>query len=570
MNWQMSLASALALSLLHSLWQLALLGLLANLSFMAMRQASASARHVVGMAWLVAMALAPVATFVLCWRPPSLQPMSDASSQYDAAGGPLPALPDIAPGASWLLVCLAQIWLVGVVVMVARQIGGWRLLQRVEREPFVALPAEWQRQVDAMCEALGITRRVSVRLAANVVSPFTARALRPLVWLPLALLTRLPVDQVRALLAHELAHISRLDWCWNALQCAIEALLFHHPAMWWLSRRIREEREHACDDLAVAVCGDAIALAEALAALPLAGDPDARSPRPGRRPHASPQALAAEGGSLMKRITHLLAPAPVRPNWRVPGALLLLLGCGSLLAMQVAPPAQLLTNLTTEASSPGDLTPGNHREFSAHYLGEKTRRYRIDMDLQGRITERYTEDDVDRPIDAGVRGVARGDDLDECADDGAAEATHPARAARGRAPHRCPKNRARAGRHPRRRPPRHRCDRHASALRPGKPERTHPRLGVARLPPLGHRRPRSAARPRFQPGLTARTAPSPSPTPARPSAAASGRPTPSRWQRCRVEWQRPSAPCPIFFFARLLRKVCINRPKPMLGIGMKP
>ena len=410
MNLQMNLASALAVTLLHSLWQLALLGLLAALSFAAMRNTSASARHTVGMGWLVTMALAPVATFALCWRAPSLRPMPATPWQALAQGHPvagqllaMPALQDPAPGASWLLVGLAQLWLVGVVVMLVRQVGGWRWVQRIEREPFVALPDDWQRKVDAMCAALGIVRRVQVRLAAHVRSPFTAHALRPLVWLPLALLTRLPVEHVEALLAHELAHIRRLDWCCNALQCAIEALLFHHPAMWWLSRRIRDEREQACDDLAVAVCGDAVALAEALAALPLADDHEASNPRPGRRSTASHLALAAQGGSLMKRITHLLAPAPSRPNWRVPGALLLLLGCGSLLAMQIALPAQLLTNLTTESSSGGELTPGNHREFSARYLGEKTRRYRIEMDPQGRVTERYSEDNLQKPIGDEVR-----------------------------------------------------------------------------------------------------------------------------------------------------------------------
>ena len=88
----------------------------------------------------------------------------------------------------------------------------------------------------------------------------------------------MPREQVEALLAHELAHIRRLDWCWNTTQCVIESVLFHHPAMWWLSRRIREEREHACDDLAVAVCGDPVVLAEALAATATPRR-DAASPR---------------------------------------------------------------------------------------------------------------------------------------------------------------------------------------------------------------------------------------------------------------------------------------------------
>jgi hypothetical protein len=209
------------------------------------------------------------------------------------------------------------------------------------------------------------------------------------VWLPLALLTQMPSDQVEALLAHELAHVARLDWCWNALQCAIESVLFHHPGMWWLSRRIREEREHACDDLAVAVCGDPVVLAEALAAL-----------QRRRRTFAIPSlALAAEGGSLMKRVAHLLSVAPARPSLRWPAALLFLLCSGSLLAMQVMPPASLLVNLRSDVSSQGELTPGNYREYVASYLGDKTRRYRISMDAAGHVDEVYAE--------AARRGCAR-------------------------------------------------------------------------------------------------------------------------------------------------------------------
>ena len=87
--------------------------------------------------------------------------------------------------------------------------------------------------------------------------------LRPVVWLPLSLLARLPAEQVEALIAHELAHIARLDWLWNGVQCVIESLLFFHPAAWWLSRRIRlsatNERELCLIHASVLVRVDAIA-----------------------------------------------------------------------------------------------------------------------------------------------------------------------------------------------------------------------------------------------------------------------------------------------------------------------
>ena len=397
MNMTMSLASAAAFALLHSLWELALLALLAWASLALLRGASASARHALGMLWLLAMAAAPVITFALYWHAPTLLDAGargEALLRVDAIGQAGLAA---SAGGGWLLMCVAQLWLLGVVLMGARQLGGWRALRRIEREAFVPLPPEWQQRFDALRAGLGITRKVAVRLAGRVASPFTAHVLRPLIWLPLSLLTQLPREQVEALLAHELAHIRRLDWCWNAVQCLIETVLFHHPGMWWLSRRIREEREHACDDLAVAVCGDAIVLAEALAAL-----------QRGRRMPGVPAsnttwALAAEGGFLMKRVAHLLSVAPARPSLRWPGALLLLLCSGSLLAMQLVPPTSLLINLRYDASSQGELTPGNYRQYTASYLGAKGRSYRISMDATGRVDELYTEDGQRRPLDREAR-----------------------------------------------------------------------------------------------------------------------------------------------------------------------
>ena len=85
--------------------------------------------------------------------------------------------------------------------------------------------------------------------------------------LPMSALAGLSPLQVEAILAHELAHIRRHDYLVNLLQTLLETLLFYHPAVWWLSRQIRIEREHCCDDLAVSLCGDPVVYARALADL---------------------------------------------------------------------------------------------------------------------------------------------------------------------------------------------------------------------------------------------------------------------------------------------------------------
>ena len=388
-NAQFALAPALAHALVHSLWQDALLALLAALGFSLFRHASAAFRHALGMGFLLAMAGVPMLTFALSLGHPAAA----------LGNGLLPTLsPPMMVAATGvfhqesnsLAAIVSLLWLLGAALMFLRQLGGLRLIGLLERQKFADLPPEWQRRFDALRQAMGITRAVAVRLAGNVASPFTARVLRPVIWLPVSLLTQLAPDQIEALLAHELAHIRRLDWLWNGLQCVVESLLFFHPGAWWLSRRIRQEREHACDDLAVAACGDAIALAEALAALE-------------RRRLALPHlALAAQGGSLMQRITRLLSGAPTRARWRATAGLAILLVSSTLLAMQMDGSSRHLPNLHITSSTTGPLHPGDYRDIIANGL-DMQRYYRISMDKQGRVSELYQENQQTKSIDGKVR-----------------------------------------------------------------------------------------------------------------------------------------------------------------------
>jgi len=142
-----------------------------------------------------------------------------------------------------------------------------------------------------------------------VLVPSVVGWLRPVVLAPATLATGLSPDQIRGLLAHELAHVRRHDYLVNVAQCVIESLLFFHPVTWWLSGRVRAEREFCCDDIAVAVGGGALAYARTLSSLEeLRGRP------------ALP-VLSAKGGSLMTRITRLHEGAR-----RGPGRAALVLG----------------------------------------------------------------------------------------------------------------------------------------------------------------------------------------------------------------------------------------------------
>jgi beta-lactamase regulating signal transducer with metallopeptidase domain len=314
---------ALAQTLLHSVWQIAVLALLAALLLGLLQRGSATLKHAVGMLFLLLMIAAPITTFSVL--------MLEGSNHTTPApiSGVLPLLmpsllnlPVVSSTSSALL--LPWFWCAGVVFMLARLIGGWWMLRKLDHQQSSPLPAIWLQRAEAIRTALKIRRQISIRLIEKMGVPCTAHVWRPVVWFPVSILTQLTPDQIEALIAHELAHIRRLDWIWNGVQCVIEAVLFYHPGVWWLNRRVRQERENACDDLAVAVCGDAIVLAEALANLERV-----RMPR-----HLL--ALSANGGSLMQRITRLLSPdTPVRIRWGVPIGLLALLFSGVLLAAQI-------------------------------------------------------------------------------------------------------------------------------------------------------------------------------------------------------------------------------------------
>lgn len=149
---------------------------------------------------------------------------------------------------------LMATYLGGVALMLLRLVaglwGGRRLRRRVQLIDDSALLAAMQRQATA----LGLKLLPVLAYCERVTVPTVVGVLKPMILLPIALTSGLSPEQIESVLAHELAHLRRYDHLVNLLQRVIESLLFFHPAMWWVSHRIRQEREHCCDDLVVA-CG---------------------------------------------------------------------------------------------------------------------------------------------------------------------------------------------------------------------------------------------------------------------------------------------------------------------------
>jgi beta-lactamase regulating signal transducer with metallopeptidase domain len=168
---------------------------------------------------------------------------------------------------SGFLPCLDVAWLLGVTCLSMRTIGGWRLIQQLRRSALLEAPGAVYADFVRLRERLGITRQVSLRISQHIQGPLAIGIVRSLILLPASALMALSPEQLEAVLAHELAHVRRADYLWNLIQTMVETLFFFHPAVWWLGRRLREQRELCCDDVAVQSCADPLIYATALLCL---------------------------------------------------------------------------------------------------------------------------------------------------------------------------------------------------------------------------------------------------------------------------------------------------------------
>ena len=260
----------LSWALLHFLWQgCALAALLYGATAITR---NARVRYALSLLTLVLMVAAPIATFVAVWNsvppitaqlaPPSSIPALPSSTESGAKNINAVTAGAIVPGEK--LMWLVELWIAGVLLLSLRTLGGFLLLERLRRTKATPAGQVIQRLCLEVQSKIGIGRAIQFCQCNGLDVPAVVGWLRPVILLPMTALTGLSEPQLQAVIAHELAHIKRLDYFANVFQIVVETLLFYHPAVWWVSRRVRAERENCCDDVAIAVCGDVVSYARAL------------------------------------------------------------------------------------------------------------------------------------------------------------------------------------------------------------------------------------------------------------------------------------------------------------------
>jgi len=263
----------IGLALLHFLWQGLALAALAYVAISIAR--TAASRYSIGVAGLALMLAMPPVSFLALRNSPgppaasqtpiaSAIPVTHSASGAPAAKLPIAPLPDV-PTSS--LAWLVQVWFAGVLLCSLRTAGGLLWIERLRRKNCRTVSAAILSRCLALQQRLGLTQIIRYCECAHLQAPAVIGWFRPVVLLPLTALTGLSEAQLRAVIAHELTHIKRLDAFVNLFQIVAETLLFYHPAVWWLNHRIRAERENCCDDVALAVCGNPVEYARALTAM---------------------------------------------------------------------------------------------------------------------------------------------------------------------------------------------------------------------------------------------------------------------------------------------------------------
>ena len=281
-----TLLHELGRALLHSLWQGACVALLSGAALWLLRCRSPNARYAVACSALALMLLLPVITVWGLGGPAqgveademltqtsapaetaSVPEVSTRGAGESAAAGDgrnfIPRLQSSEERLSLWLPWLTLVWLAGVSFLSARMLGGLIYTRRLRRRDAWPVGGFWQERAEEIARRLLVSRPVRVLESALVRVPTAVGWLRPVILLPASAFTGLTPQQLETILAHELAHIRRHDYLFNLLQTLAETLLFYHPAAWWVSRRVRQERELVCDDLAVAATGDALTYARA-------------------------------------------------------------------------------------------------------------------------------------------------------------------------------------------------------------------------------------------------------------------------------------------------------------------
>ena len=277
-------AYALGWTLLNSLWQGLLIVFLLMIALFFLRKQKAAVRYWAGVGAMALFLIVNVFTFY-SYTSSDASTILKKNSSVLLTETPIelaPSIPNIVASTGpstprWqetalgffdhYMPVLVLLWLIGMMLLSLRFLGELTIIQYLRHRHVQPVSDHWNEQVKRFANQLGLRKNVSLLQSLRIDSPMVVGIFEPVILVPLGMLSNLPPEQVKSILAHELAHVKRHDYLINLLQSLAEVLFFFNPAVWWLSSYIRAEREHCCDDLAIELTGDELNFVKSLAQL---------------------------------------------------------------------------------------------------------------------------------------------------------------------------------------------------------------------------------------------------------------------------------------------------------------
>ncbi len=262
---------ALGWTVVHSLWQAIAVAALMTILMIGLRDKSAKLRYAIANFSLLAVLLLSATTFLQLYHIGTTNQSEVItliiSGQTEIislnTNTTSSALTGLGHFFDTNMPFIVLAWFMGIIFFTIRLMGGFVFIQYL-RSTYISLPETWQDKMYNLMDAIPMYRAVELAESALVRVPMVVGHIKPLILLPLGTINQLEIEEVEAIIAHELAHIVRNDYFFNILQSIVEILFYYNPSVWWISANIRTERENCCDDMAIKLCGNSLAYAKAL------------------------------------------------------------------------------------------------------------------------------------------------------------------------------------------------------------------------------------------------------------------------------------------------------------------
>ncbi|WP_435353497.1 M56 family metallopeptidase [Emticicia sp. SJ17W-69] len=267
-----NLSSALGWTLIHSIWQGIAIVLIFSILYYFYKPSNT--RYWLGLGALCLQFLSSLVSFIAIYEPvKNLSYVSEnqvfsnfltQTSNLAFTPKKLSFLQQVELFLQSNLDLFVTFWMIGTSILLLRLVLGFTYVQGLKVQQVKPISTDIQELMDKLLEKIQMPTTIKLLESARATVPMTIGWLKPVVLLPVGITTGLSVKQLEAILAHELAHIKRYDYLVNIFQNFVEILFFFHPATWFISAKVRDERENCCDDYAVKICGDRMILAKAL------------------------------------------------------------------------------------------------------------------------------------------------------------------------------------------------------------------------------------------------------------------------------------------------------------------